>query len=593
MKMHLKATDELVYTVNKVVTVINKNADYHSRVQIPFDREHKIKNLQVYIYDKAGKEILKIKKNEFKDLSAADGFSLYTDDRVLYYKYTPTAYPYTISLDYTIETSDTAFLPSWYFIPNYLTSVEKSYLEVKYDNQDLKPEIKEFNLDELLVAKSEKAQTLTYEANDLVPIEYEVLGPSFSDRVPRLRLRLKKFSLKGEIASAENWKELGLWMNEALLKGQKELPTETIQIAKELVNGIDDDLEKAKVIYKYVQENTRYISVQIGIGGWKPISAIEVDRAKYGDCKGLSNYTQALLNAVGVTSYYTVIWAGEKKKNLVSDFSSIQGNHAILAIPYKGDYYWIDCTSQVHPFGFVGDFTDDRLALVVTSEGGELIKTVAYVNEENYQKTNAEFAIAENGAISGKVKIFTGGIQYDEHFSLARKNHEDIIKYYKDYWSNINNLNVNDITFENDVTAIEFSESVSVDATDYAKKTGERMLFVVNPFNKNTFVPKRYRTRQTPLVIGRGYFDKDNFEIALPHGYEVEALPKAVELENEFGKYSVSFNLDATKKIVTYTRELLIKEGTYPKEKYQTYRDFRKQISRNDNAKIVLLKNTK
>ena len=55
-----------------------------------------------------------------------------------------------------------------------------------------------------------------------------------------------------------------------------------------------DPIEKAKIVYKYMQEKTRYISVQVGIGGFKPMLAKDVDRLGYGDCKALSNYTKAL-----------------------------------------------------------------------------------------------------------------------------------------------------------------------------------------------------------------------------------------------------------------------------------------------------------
>ena len=69
------------------------------------------------------------------------------------------------------------------------------------------------------------------------------------------------------------------------------------------------DIGKAKKIYQYVQDNTRYISVQVGIGGMQPITAKEVDLVKYGDCKGLTNYTKSLLDIVGVKSNYTRLYA--------------------------------------------------------------------------------------------------------------------------------------------------------------------------------------------------------------------------------------------------------------------------------------------
>jgi len=93
--------------------------------------------------------------------------------------------------------------------------------------------------------------------------------------------------------------------------------------------------KKAKAIYEYVQNNTRYISVQIGLGGWKPISAKEVDDKKYGDCKGLTNYTKALLNLVDIESNYCVVYSGSEIQDISEDFTSMQGNHVILNIPQE------------------------------------------------------------------------------------------------------------------------------------------------------------------------------------------------------------------------------------------------------------------
>jgi hypothetical protein len=60
----------------------------------------------------------------------------------------------------------------------------------------------------------------------------------------------------------------------------------------------------------------------------------DVDRLGYGDCKGLTNYTKALLEAVDVPSYNTILYGDSYKKDIESDFVSMQGNHMILAIPY-------------------------------------------------------------------------------------------------------------------------------------------------------------------------------------------------------------------------------------------------------------------
>lgn len=590
MKIELTSYDKMYYEVNQVVTVLNSQGNRFGMNRVGYDKEKKIKDLDVYVYDNLGNEIEHIKKKDFEDISVNDGISLYTDDRMLVHRYTPISYPYTIVLKYSVESTDTGFFPQWYFLPDYNVSVEKSSYTINYGKTSLKPHIKEYNLGDIEVKKEESPGKITYEASEIEALKQEQLSPSYSKITPHLRVQLKQFSLKGETASFQDWNDFGLWIGDSLLRGMSELNESTIHKARSLVHGVTNTLDKAKIIYKYVQDNTRYISVQIGIGGWKPISAFEVDNVKYGDCKGLSNYTHALLKAVGVESYYTVIEAGNGKVDFEDDFAGLQGNHAILAIPYNNQYYWIDCTSQVHPFGFLGNFTDDRKALIVKPEGGELVRTTSYLNEENYQSIRGEYSLDESGNISGLVDILTKGIQYDSRFYLESEPKDNIIKYYQGNWNNINNLKIESHSFENDRDSIQFMEKISLSASKYASLSGDRILFSVNAFNNNGFVPDRYRIRKFPFEISRGYLDEDFIKVKIPKGYVVEALPENVLEENEFGRYEVSFEFQPITHAILFKRNLFIKRGFYPKEKYGEYRDFRKKTAKMDNSQIVLIK---
>ena len=67
-------------------------------------------------------------------------------------------------------------------------------------------------------------------------------------------------------------------MHDKLLRGRDALDVATKQKIQNLVNGVADPVEKAKIVYRFMQEKTRYISVQVGIGGWEPILATEVDK---------------------------------------------------------------------------------------------------------------------------------------------------------------------------------------------------------------------------------------------------------------------------------------------------------------------------
>ncbi len=83
-----------------------------------------------------------------------------------------------------------------------------------------------------------------------------------------------KFSLSNVKGAMKDWKSLGKWQYDNLLKGRDELPQYTIDEVTELTKNASTTVEKAKIIYNYVQNKTRYVSIQLGIGGWQPMLAI-------------------------------------------------------------------------------------------------------------------------------------------------------------------------------------------------------------------------------------------------------------------------------------------------------------------------------
>ena len=332
--------------IKRVVTVNNKYGLGAINAISGYDKSSSINTIEAIVYDAFGTEIKKIKRKDFKDQSAVDGVSLFSDDRVVFLDYTPITYPFTIEFTCESVTSNTAAIPKWFPISNYFTSVEKSNLSV-YFPVDLGFKKKEFNFLNFHIKKTiDTSSQLSYTVENIVAQKPEDMSPDFVKIYPRVMMGLEVFNLEGVDGTAKNWKEYGQWFSEKILSGTDNLPEETISKIKTLVGTETDPINKAKIIYKYVQNKSRYISVQVGIGGFKPMLANDVDRLSYGDCKALSNYTRALLSAVDVPSYYTELYGDSDITDMESDFSSLQGNHAILAIPNKNEYVFLECTIE-------------------------------------------------------------------------------------------------------------------------------------------------------------------------------------------------------------------------------------------------------
>ncbi|NJM79973.1 MAG: DUF3857 domain-containing protein [Flavobacterium sp.] len=573
----------------KIITVYNEYGLKNIDAIEYYSNSESISNMQATIYDFVGKEIKKIKRKDFVDQSVADGFSILSDNRMVYLDYTPTQYPFTIVYESEAESQNTAFIPSWYPIDDYYESIEKSTYSIKF-LPELGFKYKESNFNGYNIVKKETENTLTYSVENLVAEKGEDYSPSFGKIVPNVLFSLEKFNLEGVEGSAKSWEEYGKLWYDKLIKDETELNQETIKKITDLTKDLKDPIEKAKVIYKYVQDKTRYVSIQLGIGGWKPMLAKDVDRLGYGDCKALSNYTRILLDKVGVKSYYTVIYAGNDMKSFDKDFVSKQGNHIILTLPYNDKNYFLECTSQTNPFAFGGDFTDDRYALMIKPEGGFIVKTNEFKTNESYQNAKGSYIINEKGGLEGVVQIKSGGIQYDDKLFLDRLNDkEEILKHYKNRFSWINGVKINSYEIKNNRNDIEFIEDLSISATNYVTSANNSIYFPINVFNVNSNIPNKYRNRRNDFEIKRGYVDMDDIEISLPKDYEIEFLPENLKIENKFGNYTIEIVKVENSK-VNFKRTLIINKGNYKKEEYEEYRLFREQIAKNDNSKIVLTK---
>ncbi|TCK67456.1 uncharacterized protein DUF3857 [Winogradskyella wandonensis] len=575
--------DDMYVTTKRVVTVLNEYGDQHTNAFEGYDNNTKIKKMEAKIYNEFGKEIKKFKIRDFTDQSAVSGGTLYSDNRVKYLSYTPVKYPYTIEYSSEVQMKSTAFVPQWRPIDGYYVSVQYSEYEL-VNNSGIEIKTKTENFDNYNI---EKLSDTHLKAKNLKGIKYEAYNPGISNIVPIFKTALTTFNMEGVKGINNSWEDFGKWMYNDLISGTGQIPQSVIDNVRSLTSGVTDNIEKAKIIYEFMQDKTRYISVQVGIGGWKPMNASEVDKLGYSDCKGLTNYTKALLEAVGVPSYYTVVWGDNDIKDIDSDFSVTEGNHVILCVPTNEENIFLECTSQTAPFGFTAGFTDDRDVLLVTPEGGKIVHTKVYDSEESLQITTAEINLIKDGSFDANVSVKTTGYQYAIHEDIISKSLRDQKLYYKEYWDNVNNLEIMSIDINNNRDEVILTENVKLRATNYTSKSGNRLIIMPNIFNRVRSIPPRYDSRNLDFRIQRGYKDVDEFIINLPEGVKVEAMTEGEKIESKFGVYEYKIEKLSNTKL-KYSRSWTMNKGNYEKEDYNAFRDFRKRIVKLDKTKIVL-----
>ena len=128
--------------------------------------------------------------------------------------------------------------------------------------------------------------------------------------------------------------------------------------------------------------------------------------------------------------------------------------------------------------------------------------------------------------------------------------------------------------------------SAAYNINKYAKVTGKRLFFGVNPLNKVSRWPRKIKERETGFVLKQAFTEKDSVTFNIPEGYNFEYIPEGAEIESPFGRYSSSVKTEEGK--LVYTREFVLWKGEYDPEQYNTYLEFLQSVATADAAKVVV-----
>ncbi|RME00550.1 MAG: DUF3857 domain-containing protein, partial [Bacteroidetes bacterium] len=366
----VKSASETSFKVHQVVTLLNQSAEF-DKLRLYYDGSTSIKKISGKVYDAFGREIRKVKKDEIQDLSAISSSSIYEDDRVKLVDLALKKFPVTVEFEYEEVTQNELFIYGWDIQP-YNTAVQSStYTLITPEGFDVNYRL--FNIDlEPALELSDGKIIRKWKVENLPAVKREPYAPPAIAVLPHLIFAPHEFNFHGYKGSWESWDDFGAFMSD-LMAGTRELPENVKQEVRAQLDGLETTQEKVEALYRYLQDNTRYVSVQIDVSGWQPYPAKEVAEKKYGDCKGLSNYMKALLEEAGIEAWPALIYSNSKPNVITEDFVMPAFNHMVLYLPKENQ--WLECTSNTYPAGYPGWHNQNRKALLITGEGGKLVDT--------------------------------------------------------------------------------------------------------------------------------------------------------------------------------------------------------------------------
>ncbi len=582
------SADKIIITENIVLTILNEEGKIFANFSEYYDKDSQFEFVKGTIYNDGGKIIKKLRRPDFQDVSLVSNYSIYEGNRLIQYTVVPISYPFSVEYEYRKIVNTAMFIPPWYPQGGFRLGLENASLRVSFPETN--PLIyKAFNIENPSKAVDEDGyEVLLWSINQLKSIEKEVNPPKFFEYFPTVFLGVKYFSISGYNGTMDSWNGYGLWLEE-LQKGRSDISLELYNKIKELVKDEKDIRKKVNIVYKYMQSQTRYVSIQVGVGGWQPFPASSVEKNGYGDCKALVNFTRSLLEAAGIKSFYCPIGIGNQ--NIVfDDFpGSGQTNHIILCVPNGADSLWLECTSQLYPFAFVSHDFQDQKALLVDGTSSRLISMPKGDANKNVQIRVTSVQLDSLGDAIGKMITNESGAELENLMPEIWSNKKDQIEIIQRKYR-VPGIVFKDFEYQfDDNSEPKATEKISFQVNGFASQTGRRLFLPLNPFEQIGSIPNKSKKRQTNLVIDECYTHIDTLTYFLPKGFRIESVPKPKSISGLFGSFDSSVKVEGNKLITI--RKYKQNRGKFLSKDFNNYIEFMLDIAKYDKQPLVLVSN--
>ncbi len=585
LELNVRSASNVVIRKKYAVTIYNKRQLRYAFLEIPTSPMVELRKVKFCLFDSLGKEIDNIPLADFGKSNSQTIAGYYDDWMIRYAAFRKVPIPCTVEVSYELQSNQSFVLPGYSNkLPTNVASGPVSVTlnlpaEMDFNVQTKGGFVQSTALDkEGRQSKWSLAQIAARTMKDTTDIDER-------EGVLEVSIALRNFELNKVPGSYASWDSLGRFVYR-LNANRDQLLQDTKDEVTKMCAGKTEN-EKIRLLYQYLQENTRYVSIQYGIGGWQTLDAAFVCQKKYGDCKALTNFMMSLLKSAGITAHPVLVAAGEKPDTLDREFVSDVFNHVILMIPRNTDTVWLECTSKRLPANYLGKFTAGRTGLIFKEGVCGLVETPYYDTAYNatFSKTVA-ILNDDNSATLQTSNVFHGAEGFEYRSALTGKNALDVNELMTQRLQ-FKAFRIIEEQHEERYEGMEyqFQQTLKMQVNALVSKAGSVKFFDGNLLPRRISVDYSIDERKEPFILNESRSFTDTFIVKAPEGYKVSVLPQSISLNHPFG-YLI-FSATRVGNDVQMVRKLAIVAGKYPPTLYKSYQTLAKTLISDNNYHII------
>jgi tetratricopeptide (TPR) repeat protein len=442
-------------------------------------------------------------------------------------------------------------------------------------NADIKPTVKDI----------EDMKLYVWEMKDQPALKPEPYMPSLSDVGAIL-----------DISTIPDWKYVSNWyadLSTTLAKQDFEIKETVAEIFKD--KKTRTELQKAKMIYEFIEANVSYSNVPFMHGPIVPQKASRTLNTKLGDCKDVSTLFVALCKEAGMKANLILVDTrdnGDKHLNL----PSIDFNHCIAQFKADGKTYYLELTDQKLSFGSIPVVDLNSNILFIPRDGDTAATQLSKFNSKNRplnsitRETDLRF---ENNDVifsrkSKKTGMFASQMRNDYGDAGKDKQEKAITQAIASDFTNpakLNSLVFYDLKSLSDTVTYDYSFTIKNELTEVI---GIKIFRIPWSESVRSLDFLSLETRKFPFLTwnyNASEASKEVMNIEIPKGKLLAEQPKSVILTCPAADYSLTYSTTATGKLKA-VREIKYKSDIVTPEQYAQFREFFNKVAEADSKQL-------
>ena len=357
-----------------------------------------------------------------------------------------------------------------------------------------------------------------------------------------------------QVSEYNTWNDVVNWGLKTNTYQNLKTPLVDKKVQELFVKAKRDTAKYIELAIHFVQDEVRYMGIEMGEYSHRPNSPEKVIQQRYGDCKDKSLLLVLMMNKMGIPAYMAYIdtYSGKKLEEYIP--SPTLFNHVVARIDYR-QKIWIDPTISYQRGAFDSIyFPNYGKALVIKAGVKEPEPVVSIVTGKLV--ANLTFDVADT--LSGKkTKLSIVGTYTDNYAdnirSLIADDGEDGVKktfleYITKYYADIESVDFS-IKDDEQSNTIEITESYEIDniwLQDEEDKDPRKYAYFYGDLIDSELRDITAKSRKEPLALKYPVNVEQNISINLPDNWNFEEGSQKVETDNyyfEFNSFSRGKNL--------------------------------------------------